>query len=83
MLSWNFVWVGYDFLMLKYVLNVFEEPNTTPYVSIVETCPTVLNVQFCAGGQLLRPFLRRPNMKLYVGLNGPHSNTNSANSFCG
>jgi hypothetical protein len=64
--SWVFVWVSYNFYLMKYTLNIYSEPDHIPFVLVEEECPTTINVKNCDGGQIPRPFLRKPNMNLYV-----------------
>ncbi|CAD8066053.1 unnamed protein product [Paramecium sonneborni] len=79
--KWQFVYVSYDFLFLKYSLGVFEADKTV-IINGTYSCPSQL--KYCTNETLPQPFLKREKLKLYIAQNGPYRNdTMKSRSWCG
>jgi hypothetical protein len=86
--NWIFVWAGINFNNLGYALRLFQAEYNSPFLYLEQYCPdhnkqaTLAN---CDGGTVSRPFLRRPELQLWVAGRGAHMDGAGTGdlSFCG
>ena len=66
-----FIWLGFDFYDTSYNIKFFTEDSYEPFDEIKDSCSRAYSINGCEAGILPRPYLRRPNMKLYVASHAP------------